>query len=444
MSKKIDTTRRNLIKGGVVTLLTLLIQPKIFADGLTDLINQDNKNQVIAVRLWPSSVYTRLTLESENELDATYTINGNNVYLTIKNARLNAILQKLSSKVLKEDPIVKSIKVNNDNTNDISVIISLKQNTSIQTKHIPPINLDEVSYKYRYVIDMYPNKDSSTSDAQLNDDLLAVLQLNPKKDENLSDDVITKIANSRDLPYSEFKQPRVVSGKNKARLLIVLDPGHGGEDPGAIGVTGTKEKHVVLDIGKRLYDLINQTDYMTAKLTRNDDIFIPLGTRVAIARRAHADMFLSIHADAFITPNAKGSSVFILSERGATSTFARWLAKTQNNSDLIGGMSFKTKDVSLNKVLLDMTQSWSLGKSDKLAKTLLTSLSNLAKLHNGHVEKAAFAVLKAPDIPSVLIETAFISNPIEEAKLKTADFRQKMAETIFSGVSEFAKNILYV
>lgn len=441
MSKAIDTKRRSIIKGGVVTLVTLLIQPQVvLADELTDLINQDNKNQIIAVRLWPSSVYTRLTLESENYLDATYTINGNNIYLTIKNATLNAILQKLSSKILSEDPIVKNIKVNNDNTNDILVTIGLKQNTLVQTKHIPPINLDEVNYKYRYVIDMYPN---STTDDQLNDDLLAVLQLNPKNNERPSDDAIAKLAIGRDLPYPELKQAHVVSDKKKGKVLILLDPGHGGEDPGAIGATGTKEKHVVLDIAKRLYALINQTDYMTAKLTRNDDIFIPLGTRVAIARRARADMFLSIHADAFITPNAKGSSVFILSERGATSTFARWLAKTQNNADLIGGMSFKTKDVSLNKVLLDMTQSWSLGKSDKLAKTLLTSLANLAKLHNGHVEKAAFAVLKAPDIPSVLIETAFISNPYEESKLKTGDFRQKMAETIFNGVSEFAKNILY-
>ena len=435
MSEAIDLNRRNLIKSGVLTLITLAIKPKIFADELTDLVNQDNKVEIIAVRLWPSSVYTRLTLESENELVAKYKVEKHVLQIILKDATLNTVLEKLSDKVLTEDPIVKNIQVKQIADN-IQIEIRLKQNTSIQTKHIPPINLDEVSYKYRYVIDMYPNKEDLNDDT-LNDELLALLQLDTSSSNTSSHD-----KNNRSQVIPEFKA--VPTTKPKGKILVILDPGHGGEDPGAIGPTGTKEKHVVLDIAKRLKDLINQTDYMTAKLTRTDDIFIPLGTRVAIARRARADMFLSIHADAFITPQAHGSSVFILSDKGASSTFAKWLAKTQNNSDLIGGMSFKTKDKSLNTVLLDMTQTWSLNKSSKLANILLTSLSSLDKLHNGAVEKAGFAVLKAPDIPSVLVETAFISNPSEESLLKTADFRQKMANSIFDGVNNFAKNILYL
>lgn len=435
MSKAIDQTRRNIIKSGVLTLITLAIKPKLFADELTDLVKQENKVEVIAVRLWPSSVYTRLTLESENELVAKYKVEKHVLQIILKDATLNTVLEKLSDKVLTEDPIVKNIQVKQIADN-IQIEIRLKQNTSIQTKHIPPINLDDVSYKYRYVIDMYPNKDDSNDDT-LNDELLALLQLDTSSSNTSIHD-----KNNRSQVIPEFKA--VPTTKPKGKILIILDPGHGGEDPGAIGPTGTKEKHVVLDIAKRLKDLINQTDHMTAKLTRAEDIFIPLGTRVAIARRARADMFLSIHADAFITPQAHGSSVFILSDKGASSTFAKWLAKTQNNSDLIGGVSFKTKDKSLNTVLLDMTQTWSLNKSSKLAKILLTSLSSLDKLHNGAVEKAGFAVLKAPDIPSVLVETAFISNPAEESLLKTADFRQKMANSIFDGVNNFAKNILYL
>ena len=187
-----------------------------------------------------------------------------------------------------------------------------------------------------------------------------------------------------------------------------------------------------------------RTDYMDAKLTRSQDIFIPLGTRVAIARRAHADVFISVHADAFTTPSAKGASVFMLSNKGASSTFARWLAKTQNNADLIGGMSFKSKDKTTNSVLLDMTQSWSLNKSQQLGGILLSRLSEIGDVHNRHVEKAAFAVLKAPDIPSVLVETAFISNPGEEEQLQQPEFREKMAYTIFGGISSFAKGLLQI
>ena len=225
------------------------------------------------------------------------------------------------------------------------------------------------------------------------------------------------------------------------KVLVMLDPGHGGEDPGAIGHGGLREKDVVLDIGKKLQLAINQTEYMEARLTRNQDVFIPLATRVAIARAARADLFVSIHADAFTTPVARGSSVFILSDRGASSSFARWLARTQNQADLVGGMSFHTKDKSISRVLLDMTQTWTLSSSGKLGRILLGQMSGINKLHSKTVERAAFAVLKAPDIPSVLVETAFISNPGEEALLKQDDFRQKIAGGLALGIGNFARTL---
>lgn len=439
MFEAIDQFRRRIIQLSIFSGITFLVTPKIFADELTNLIA--NSNQIIAVRLWPSNLYTRLTIETEYPIITKYAIKDGSkeLVLIIENTQLDQILQTLNNKVLVTDPIISNIKVATLDENNIQITIFLKQDIQIQTKNIPPISLDSINYKYRYVLDMYPNKNNNVANATLNDDLLALLQL--QSSDHSESPISKNIAAIKNYPVT---MPLIKRQQNlvKKKMIVMLDPGHGGEDPGAIGHMGTKEKHVVLDIGKYLYDIINQTDYMQARLTRSDDVFIPLGARVAIARRARADIFVSIHADAFITPNAKGSSVFMLSDSGASSSFARWLAKTQNNSDLIGGMSFKSKDRSVNKVLLDMTQTWTRSKSNKLGEVLLSSLRNVGKLHNGHVEKAAFAVLKAPDIPSVLVETAFISNPYEEDLLKTADFRQKMATSIFNGINEFAKSFL--
>ena len=217
----------------------------------------------------------------------------------------------------------------------------------------------------------------------------------------------------------------------------MLDPGHGGEDPGAIGPSGVQEKDVVLRIGKQLKRLIDGERNMRAFMTREEDVFIPLGVRVAKARKLNADLFISLHADAFITPTARGSSVFALSEKGATSTAAKYLAQTQNAADLIGGVKIDTKDRYLAHTLLDLTQTATINDSLKLGKAVLGQLGDLNKLHKERVEQAGFAVLKAPDIPSILVETAFISNPEEERRLVDSGFQQDVAKAILGGVRSY-------
>jgi N-acetylmuramoyl-L-alanine amidase len=223
--------------------------------------------------------------------------------------------------------------------------------------------------------------------------------------------------------------------------VIAIDPGHGGEDPGALGRSGTQEKDVTLAIARKLKERIEREPNMRAVLTREGDYFIPLQMRVQKARRINADLFVSIHADAFIKPHARGSSVFALSERGATSVAARWLAKRENDADLIGGVNLDVKDRYLKQTLLDLSQTATINDSLKLGKAVLSELGEINTLHKSHVEQAGFAVLKAPDIPSILVETAFISNPEEEARLKSDGYQAKMADALFQGIKRyFSKN----
>jgi N-acetylmuramoyl-L-alanine amidase len=220
-------------------------------------------------------------------------------------------------------------------------------------------------------------------------------------------------------------------------VTITLDPGHGGEDPGAIGKGGSKEKDVTLEVARRLKRRLDAEPNMRAVLTRDADFFVPLQTRVQKARRVQSDLFLSIHADAWIRPDARGSSVFVLSERGATSAQARMLAQRENEADLIGGVNIGSKDVFLARTLLELSQSATINDSLKLGKYLLGELGNVNTLHKAHVEQAGFAVLKAPDIPSALIETAFISNPEEERRLNDDAYQEKLAEAIVKGIRQY-------
>ncbi|PTT21454.1 N-acetylmuramoyl-L-alanine amidase, partial [Acidovorax sp. HMWF029] len=230
------------------------------------------------------------------------------------------------------------------------------------------------------------------------------------------------------------------------RLIIVaLDPGHGGEDPGAIGPAGTREKDVVLRVAYLLRDRINATTVggnpMRAYLTRDGDYFVPLGTRVQKARRVQADLFVSIHADAFTTPAARGASVFALSQGGASSTAARWLANKENQADQVGGINVQSKDQHVQRALLDMSTTAQINDSLKLGSVLLGEIGNVGKLHKPRVEQAGFAVLKAPDIPSVLVETAFISNPEEEQRLRSSAYQEQLANALMRGITRyFAKN----
>jgi len=224
-------------------------------------------------------------------------------------------------------------------------------------------------------------------------------------------------------------------------ITIALDPGHGGEDPGAIGASGSREKDVVLAIAKRLKARIEQQPNMRVMLTRDADYFVPLQVRVQKARKVQADLFVSIHADAFVEPTARGSSVFALSEKGASSTAARWLANKENSADLIGGVNLRGQDHQLASVLLDLSTTAQINDSMKLARAVLGEIGGINKLHKGSVEQAGFAVLKAPDIPSILVETAFISNPEEEARLTDDGYQNQMADALMSGIRKyFSKN----
>jgi N-acetylmuramoyl-L-alanine amidase len=230
------------------------------------------------------------------------------------------------------------------------------------------------------------------------------------------------------------------------RLIIVaLDPGHGGEDPGAIGPEGTREKYVVLQIAHRVRERINAASVngnsMRAFLTRDADFFVPLHIRVQKARRVQADLFVSIHADAFFTPNAHGASVFALSEKGASSSAARWMANKENSADLVGGINARAKDEQVQKALIDMSTTAQINDSLKLGSAMLGEIGRVGTLHKGQVEQAGFAVLKAPDIPSVLVETAFISNPEEETRLRSEAYQEQLADAILRGISRyFARN----
>lgn len=444
MSQEINHERRNLIKLGFFSSLTLLISKKSSADDLMDKIAADNTNDIISVRIWPSDVYTRLTIEAEQAIHAKYfnLANPPRFVIDLQNASLNTILKNLARNQFESDPIISGIKVGQFDPNTVRIVVYAKGPVSAQTQTIDPVNLGSVNYKYRYVFDMYQanamahNKNNN----ELNDQMLALLQLNSSQTKTEESSTTAKAVETRSKKYPEINAPGKTELKmSKGKLLVMIDPGHGGEDPGAIGAQGTKEKHIVLDIGKRLYDLINSSDIMQAQLTRSQDIFIPLGTRVAIARKSKADIFVSVHADAFTSPVARGSSVFILSEGGASSAFAKYMAQSQNNSDLIGGMSYQTRDSAVNKILLDMTQSYTMRKSSRLAQIILSQLKGINKLHNNNIERASFAVLKAPDIPSILVESAFVSNHLEEELLRTQEFRQKVAQQVFDGLKTYAE-----
>ena len=226
------------------------------------------------------------------------------------------------------------------------------------------------------------------------------------------------------------------------RLIIVaLDPGHGGEDPGAIGPTGLREKDVVLAIALQLRDKLNAVPNMRVMMTRDEDFFVPLHERVRKARRVQADLFVSIHADAFMRPEARGASVFALSESGATSAAARWMAQRENAADLVGGVNVAVKDAQVMRAMLDMSTAAQIKDSLKLGQEVLRPLGKVGRLHKPRVEQAGFAVLKAPDVPSILVETAFISNPQEEALLRDPDYQAELVDALATGIRRyFAKN----
>ena len=366
--------------------------------------------KIKSARLWPAKEYTRLIVESGSPINhQLITLNNPaRLVLDLEDIEGEKELTQLVGRVNTQDPHLLAIRVARHRPGVWRVVLDLKAEVSPQLFAVRPAG----EYEHRLVLELYPSEPY--------DPLQALLEM-------IGD-------------HSAEPDKGKIRGK-KRPLIIMLDPGHGGEDPGAIGKRGTYEKDIVLAIARKLKARIDKEPNMRALMTRDDDYFVPLAQRVHKARRVQADLFLSIHADAFHKSDVRGSSVFALSERGATSTAARWLAQKENNADLIGGVNLNAGDPLLAKTLLDLTQTATINDSLKFGKTVLSELSEVNALHKRQVEQAGFAVLKAPDIPSILVETAFISNPEEEQRLRSETHQSKLAGALLEGIKAyFAKN----
>ncbi len=369
------------------------------------------ENVVDATRVWTAPDYTRVTIESSMAIsnDQMMLQNPERIVIDLKDIQINDSLKQLSFKVNNLDPSIKNIRVAQFNPKVTRLVIDLKSSASVKIFSLKPVK----KYKHRLVIDVYPKEQDSIAN-------------------------LLKQLEQRNILPKPSK--RIIPDIKRQTTIIAIDAGHGGEDPGAIGAKGTKEKVVNLQIAKKLKNLIDKEPHMKAVLIRSGDYYIPLGKRVSMARKIKADIFISIHADAFKKRAVRGSSVFALSEKGATSAFAKFLANNENEADLIGGVSIDDKEPMLARTLLDLSQAATINDSLKLGNHVLKEIKMVNKLHKRYVEQAGFAVLKAPDIPSILIETAFISNRKEEKNLSSAVFQQKLSRGILKGIKKYVKN----
>lgn len=428
---------------------------------------------VVAVRVWPAPDYSRVTLESDKPLKTTQTFipNPPRLAVDIQGMQLTNTLKELAVKVQPDDPNIASIRIGQNSPNVVRMVLDLKQAANPQVftlKPVPP-------YQHRLVLDLYPaqeldplaqliqerlpgsselaaNTAAATAAAPAHDDdplsqLIAQRQTAQTAQTAQAEPAAPATAAPPSAPAEVAAAPAQpapstkTAGPTERIIIVALDPGHGGEDPGAIGPRGTREKDIVLKIALLLRQRINATringNPMRAFLTRDADFFVPLATRVSKARRVQADLFISIHADAFTKPSAKGASVFALSPKGASSAAARWLADKENQADLIGGVNVTSKNKAVQNAVLDMSTTAQIRDSLHLGSAVLSHIGGFAKLHKPKVEQAGFAVLKAPDIPSVLIETAFISNPDEELRLRSPAYQAKLADAIMQGIRQY-------
>ncbi|MCP2040281.1 N-acetylmuramoyl-L-alanine amidase [Neisseria sp. HSC-16F19] len=430
-------TRRNLLGACSGSLLLYVTPTAAWAKAA----------EAVAVRIWPASAYTRMTLETDAALTYKYFAlsDPDRLVVDIQGATLNPVLLTLPQKVLPLDPYIASVRVGQFNPETVRVVFDLKAGVNPQVFTLKPI----ANFKHRLVVDLYPSAAVALAEEQ-NDPLMALLQ-DYNRGQVRSDGTTTAQAQVQTPPVAKPSETALPpqSGKTdtppktqqagkrppRRQAVVVLDPGHGGEDPGAIGPSGLREKNVVLAVARETKRRLDAMGYKT-HMTRNEDVFIPLGVRVAKARSLKADVFVSIHADAFTNPSARGTGVYALSRKGATSAAARFLAQTQNNADSIGGVRL-SNDKTVNSTLIDLTQTATINDSLRLGRGVLTQLGKINKLHKGHVDQANFAVLRAPDIPSILVETAFISNPTEEKLLASADFRKKLGNSIATGIKAY-------
>ncbi len=519
MDKAHQAHRRSLLKQALGGTLIMVLGPKELAFGA----------QLLAVRVWPAADYTRVTLESDIPLNATFfsVANPTRLVIDIEGLEISPQLREIVSKVRADDPYIAGVRVGQNRPKVARLVLDLKQSIKPQVFGLPPV----AAYQHRLVFDLYPtqaadpklalqqapaaspqpsaaasgacaaasnvpangngnatastgsspgaymsapgtpgnaarpalpNAQSDQAADAMNDALgdfigglkrpppggdKAVAKAAPARPgdkiaaDRTTDKTADKLADKG--PDKPADEPPMGNAKAGAQRLVIvaLDAGHGGEDPGAIGPSGLFEKDVVLKVAHKLRALINAQPGMRAMLTRESDYFVPLHERVVKARRVQADLFVSIHADAFMNPQARGASVFALSETGASSAAARWMAKRENASDQVGGVNIKNKDATVMRALLDMSTTAQIKDSIKLGNAVLGHLGKIGRLHRGKVEQAGFAVLKAPDIPSILVETGFISNPEEESKLQDDDYQSDLADALLQGIQRyFAKN----
>jgi len=362
--------------------------------------------QLTATRLWPSPDYTRITLEAPQQVTHTYfsLANPERLVIDLEGVEAGPALNALASQLGADDPYISAIRVGLNRPGVMRVVLDLKAPVKPSVFQLQPLG----QYGHRLVVDLYPAQPGATAS-------------NPVTAQPVT---------------AQPSRPAAVP--QYARLITVaIDAGHGGEDPGAIGAKGSYEKHITLAVARKLKEKIDAQENMRAVLIRDGDYFVPLAQRVTKARAVKADLFLSIHADAFIKPHARGSSVFALSENGATSVAARWLAKKENDADLVGGINIDVKDPFLKRTLIDLSQTATINDSLKLGHAVLKEIGTVNTLHKPHVEQAGFAVLKAPDIPSILIETAFISNPEEEKRLNDPGYQDTLVDAIIAGIKKY-------
>jgi N-acetylmuramoyl-L-alanine amidase len=421
---------------------------------------------IVAVRVWPAEDYTRITIESDVALKTkqTFIKEPARLAVDIEGLELNPALRELVAKVKADDPFISGIRVGQSAPGVVRLVLDLKQAALPQVFTLPPV----AAYAHRLVLDLYPATQIDPLEALINERMKESTQkfeankattagialedplgeLIAQKSIKKPEDTINNIASQAINTVSAVKntsEKDIKPSKTDRLIIIALDPGHGGEDSGAVGPAGTREKDVVLSVAMKLRDRINKSvvggNPMRAYLTRDADFFVPLNDRVKKAQKVQADLFVSIHADAFTNPEARGASVFALSDKGASSASARWLANKENAADAVGGVNLKAKDVNVLKAMLDMSTTAQINDSLHLGRAVISEIGGVGKLHKAQVEQAGFAVLKAPDIPSVLIETAFISNPDEEDKLRSQDYQDQLADAVMRGIKRyFARN----
>jgi len=411
---------------------------------------------IVAVRVWPAEDYTRVTIESDQALVARHQLveNPDRLVVDIDGLELSPALRELVGQIRSDDPFISGVRIGQNQPRVVRLVIDLKQQIRPQQFELQPV----AAYQHRLVFDLYPieerdplltlirEKEAAERDAAktVQDALgefigridTAPPQVPPRK----AMPPVPSASSASAPPQVPLPLPGLMDRVDRL-IVVAIDPGHGGEDPGAIGPGGLREKDVVLRIALQLRDALNSHKGVRAMMTRDDDFFVPLGERVRKARRVQADLFVSIHADAFITPQAHGASVFALSENGASSSAARWLANKENAADLVGGVNVKNKDAGVLRALIDMSTTAQIKDSLRVGGEVLGQIGKVGALHKGAVEQAGFAVLKAPDIPSILVETAFISNPEEETKLRDPAYQAEIVKALATGIQRwFAKN----